>query len=122
MIQGVLKKIFGSRNERLLKQYGRTVRAINALEPEISRLTDDQLRAKTDEFRKRVQERVAAAAPRGAADATDDAGAAAADSTLAAADEQVRDAAGSTLVAGQDTPVDRARRDALEEILPEAFA
>ena len=33
MIQGVLKKIFGSRNERLLKQYGRTVRAINALEP-----------------------------------------------------------------------------------------
>ena len=41
MIQGVLKKIFGSRNERLLKQYGRTVREINALEPEISQLSDD---------------------------------------------------------------------------------
>ena len=62
MIQGVLKKIFGSRNDRLLKQYGRTVREINALEPEISRLSDEALRAKTDEFRRRIQERVAAAA------------------------------------------------------------
>ena len=64
MIQGVLKKIFGSRNERLLKQYGRTVREINALEPEISRLSDEQLRAKTDEFKKRVQERVAKIQPK----------------------------------------------------------
>ena len=45
MIQGALKKIFGSRNERLLKQYGRTVREINALEPQMSRLSDDELRA-----------------------------------------------------------------------------
>ena len=48
MIQGVLKKIFGSRNDRLLKQYGRIVREINALEPEIARLADDALRANTD--------------------------------------------------------------------------
>ncbi|MGZ8265089.1 MAG: hypothetical protein ACXW2I_12850, partial [Burkholderiales bacterium] len=55
MIQGVLRKIFGSRNERLLKQYSRRTREINALEPEISRLSDAELRAKTDEFRKRIQ-------------------------------------------------------------------
>src|SRR5215218_9997758 len=58
MIQGVLKKIFGSRNERLLKQYGRIVREVNALEADIARLSDDQLRAKTEEFRGRVAERV----------------------------------------------------------------
>ena len=43
MIQNVLKMIFGSRNERLLKQYQRQVRAINALEPEITKLTDAEL-------------------------------------------------------------------------------
>jgi len=58
----VLTKIFGSRNERLLKQYSRTVARINALEAEMSALDDAQLRAKTDEFRKRVADKVAAAA------------------------------------------------------------
>ena len=58
----VLTKIFGSRNERLLKQYSRTVARINALEAEMSALADAQLRAKTDEFRKRVADKVAAAA------------------------------------------------------------
>ena len=60
MITGLLKKVFGSRNERLLKQYRRTVRAINALEPQISALSDDQLRAKTEEFRERIRQAVAA--------------------------------------------------------------
>ena len=60
MITGLLKKVFGSRNERLLKQYRRTVRAINALEPQISVLSDDQLRAKTEEFRERIRQAVAA--------------------------------------------------------------
>jgi preprotein translocase subunit SecA len=54
MFQSVLKKIFGSRNERLLKQYNATVRRINALEPDISRLTDAQLATKTEEFRARI--------------------------------------------------------------------
>ncbi|MGH8754886.1 MAG: hypothetical protein ACREU0_03495, partial [Burkholderiales bacterium] len=58
MLSGLLKKIFGSRNERLLKHYSHTVRAINALEPEIEKLSDSELRAKTDEFRSRVQERL----------------------------------------------------------------
>src|SRR5437870_3612245 len=50
----ILTKIFGSRNERLLKQYGQVVRQINALEPAISALTDDELRAKTGMLRERV--------------------------------------------------------------------
>jgi preprotein translocase subunit SecA len=54
MIQRALKAIFGSRNDRLLKQYSRTVRAISALEPAVSALTDEQLAAKTLEFKDRV--------------------------------------------------------------------
>jgi preprotein translocase subunit SecA len=53
MITKFLTKIFGSRNQRLLKTYGRNVERINALEPAISALTDEALRARTDEFRKR---------------------------------------------------------------------
>src|SRR5438034_7363701 len=54
MISNILTKIFGSRNERLLKQYGQVVRQINALEPAISALTDDELRGKTGMLRERV--------------------------------------------------------------------
>ena len=50
----ILTRIFGSRNERLLKQYGAVVRQINALEPAISALSDDALNAKTAEFKERV--------------------------------------------------------------------
>jgi preprotein translocase subunit SecA len=53
MIGNVLTKIFGSRNERLLKQYSRTVAEINALEPAISKLADAELRGKTEELKKR---------------------------------------------------------------------
>ncbi len=53
MITGFLKKIFGSRNDRLIKQYSQTVVRINALEPAISQLSDEALKAKTDEFRSR---------------------------------------------------------------------
>ena len=53
MIAKLLKKVFGSRNDRLLKQYGAVVRKINALEADISQLSDEALRAKTDEFRQR---------------------------------------------------------------------
>ena len=47
--------LFGSRNERLLKQYRKTVATINAFEPSLEKLSDDELRAKTDEFRTRLQ-------------------------------------------------------------------
>jgi preprotein translocase subunit SecA len=49
-----LTKIFGSRNDRLVKQYRKTVVQINALETEYEALSDEQLRAKTEEFRQRV--------------------------------------------------------------------
>jgi preprotein translocase subunit SecA len=61
MMANVLTKIFGSRNERLLKQYSRTVVAINALEAGIATLSDDALRAKTAEFKQRLAAQVAAA-------------------------------------------------------------
>ncbi|HNQ56831.1 MAG TPA: preprotein translocase subunit SecA, partial [Candidatus Desulfobacillus denitrificans] len=54
MISGFLKKIFGSRNDRLIRQYGQAVRAINALEPAIGALSDEQLRGKTGEFRQKL--------------------------------------------------------------------
>ncbi len=53
MFDTFLKSIFGSRNERLLKQYRKTVVVINALEPAMEKLTDAELRAKTDEFKDR---------------------------------------------------------------------
>ena len=56
MVTGILRKIFGSRNDRLLKQYQRNVAAINALEAQIKQLSDDALRGKTAEFKKRVEE------------------------------------------------------------------
>jgi len=54
MIANILTRIFGSRNERLLKQYGAQVRQINALEPAVAALTDEALRAKTAELKGRV--------------------------------------------------------------------
>ncbi|HXF45387.1 MAG TPA: preprotein translocase subunit SecA [Burkholderiaceae bacterium] len=53
MISSILTKIFGSRNQRLLKQYQRRVESINALEPQISALSDEALKAKTVEFKNR---------------------------------------------------------------------
>ena len=54
MAINILTKIFGSRNDRLLKQYRSGISRINALEPEFEKLTDDGLRAKTEEFKERV--------------------------------------------------------------------
>ena len=54
MIPGLLKKFFGSRNDRLIKQYSAAIRKINALEAGISALSDDDLRGKTAEFKARV--------------------------------------------------------------------
>jgi preprotein translocase subunit SecA len=56
LINQLLGKVFGTKNERVIKALMPNVRAINALEPQIEKLTDDQLRAKTDEFRQRIQE------------------------------------------------------------------
>jgi preprotein translocase subunit SecA len=80
----VLTKIFGTANERLIKRLMPVVAAINALEEDTKRLTDDQLRAKTIEFRERIAARL----------------------------EGITDA----------EAVKAAEHEALDEILPEAFA
>jgi len=54
MLPKLLTSIFGSRNDRLLKQYRQVVLKVNALETQFEALSDDDLRAKTDEFRQRV--------------------------------------------------------------------
>ncbi|VCU69533.1 preprotein translocase subunit SecA [Pigmentiphaga humi] len=55
MVSSLLKKIFGSRNDRLLKQYGKLVDRINALESQTAALSDEQLVARTKEFQQRHQ-------------------------------------------------------------------
>ncbi len=54
MISNLLKSIFGSRNDRLLKQYRQTVLVINALEAGVAKLSDEELRHKTGTFKQRV--------------------------------------------------------------------
>ena len=54
MATNILTKIFGSRNDRLLKQYRSGVARINALEPQYEQLSDEALKAKTQEFKERI--------------------------------------------------------------------
>jgi preprotein translocase subunit SecA len=54
MISKVLKKLFGSRNDRLLKTYQKNVRLINQLEPDLESLSDEALKSKTSEFKERL--------------------------------------------------------------------
>ena len=54
MLTNIAKKIFGSRNDRLLKQYRKSVAKINALESEMQALSDEALQAKTAEFKQRL--------------------------------------------------------------------
>ncbi len=54
MVTNLLKKVFGSRNDRLVKKMSKVVAEITALEPEVAKLSDAALRAKTTEFRERL--------------------------------------------------------------------
>ncbi len=54
MLDTALKAIFGSRNDRLLKQYRKIVESINALEPAVQKLSDEELAAKTPELRQKI--------------------------------------------------------------------
>ena len=58
MINTLLGKVFGTRNEREVKRLMPNVEGINALEPAMQKLSDEELRAQTDAFRQRVQERL----------------------------------------------------------------
>ena len=50
MLNSLLTSVFGSRNERLLKQLSGQVKKINALEPQMQALSDEALKARTEEF------------------------------------------------------------------------
>jgi preprotein translocase subunit SecA len=52
----LLTRVFGSRNERVIRGFGRMIRAANQLEPQIKALSDEALRGKTEEFRRRLKE------------------------------------------------------------------
>ena len=54
MATNFLTKIFGSRNDRLIKTYRKTVDRINGLEPQFEKLSDDELKAQTERFKQRV--------------------------------------------------------------------
>ena len=54
MLQSIFKKVFGSRNDRLVKQYLQKVKAINALEPAMEKLSDAELAGRTAEFKTRL--------------------------------------------------------------------
>ncbi|MHB1352457.1 MAG: preprotein translocase subunit SecA [Thiobacillus sp.] len=56
MLQSLFKKVFGSRNERLVKQYLQKVKAINALEPAMEQLSDAELAGRTAAFKARVEQ------------------------------------------------------------------
>jgi preprotein translocase subunit SecA len=55
LVSNFVKKLFGSRNERVIRQLYKNVNEINAFEPQMQKLTNEQLRAKTDEFKNRLQ-------------------------------------------------------------------
>jgi preprotein translocase subunit SecA len=107
LINQLLGKVFGTKNERVIKSLMPNVQAINALEPEIQKLSDAELRAKTDEFRQRIQERLAKVTKEPALEASEP-------------------------ESGGDPDFDRQKRfekqeyealqEALEDVLPEAFA
>ena len=56
MLNSLLTRIFGSRNERLLRQFQKNVARINAFEPGLEKLDDAALTAKTEDFKRRLAE------------------------------------------------------------------
>ena len=107
LINTLLGKIFGTKNEREIKKLLPFVQQINALEAETQKLTDEQLRAKTDEFRARIAERTRHLSEE-----------AAPVETVAETDEVTGAAKTKTL----EDEKRRLENQVLEEILPEAFA
>jgi preprotein translocase subunit SecA len=96
LINTVIAKVFGTKNEREVKRLMPVVQQINAMEPEMKALSDAELRGKTDQFRQRIQERLARIA----------------DEPQAEPDR----------VKQIETERNTALKEVLDEILPEAFA
>ena len=99
MIGTIISKVIGTKNERELKRLWPIVAQVNALEPEMQKLSDPELRAKTEEFRQRVRESVQRAAPN--------------DVEIEGEEEVVAPSKGKR---------DPVLEEALDEVLPEAFA
>ncbi|MBX9332067.1 hypothetical protein K5M56_12550, partial [Serratia marcescens] len=55
MLVKLLTKVFGSRNDRTLRRMRKVVEQINRMEPDMEKLSDDELKAKTNEFRARLE-------------------------------------------------------------------
>ena len=117
MIGTVLAKVFGTKNEREIKRLMPPLEQINALEPETRKLTDDQLRAKTQEFKTTVrthldQELGQEAASRLTAKKL---------SSTALAESDGGEE-GAPLLSNNSAKYKSALQDALDSVLPEAFA
>ena len=106
-----IKKIVGTKNEREIKRIGPLVERINALEPEYQKLTDDELRAKTQDFKNRIQA-ATEAVRKELADAEVNS------STLDAEQREEH----KERVAELDKNLRQAETDILNELLPEGFA
>src|ERR1700722_15601604 len=107
LLNSVISKVFGTSNERAVKRMLPLVEQINALEPAIAALSDEELRGKTAEFRQRINDAVIAV--------KGDAGGV------------VKDAAGADAVEGEagddlEERIHAAEKATLDAILPEAFA
>jgi preprotein translocase subunit SecA len=108
LIGKALAKVFGTSNEREVKRIQPFVNEINALEPQMKQLTDEQLRAKTNEFRAQVKERLKEV-----------------EESIAQTTEDLKNSAeGETTTELEALNKRRAeaKGEALDEILPEAFA
>ncbi len=112
MINQLLGKVFGTKNERVIKALTPQVQAINALEPQIQKLTDAELRAKTEQFRQRIQERLSQA---GGGSGSPPAGG----DTAAGAEDDDNDFDRTKRAEKQEY---EALQEVLDEILVEAFA
>jgi len=55
-VANIIKSIFGSRNDRMLRRYGKVVKKINQLETDLEKLSDDELRNKTQDFKQRLSD------------------------------------------------------------------
>jgi preprotein translocase subunit SecA len=108
LIDKIAASIFGTQNERDIKRMRPLVEEIGAMEPELQKLTDQELRAKTDEFRARIKERVQRAEEEIARVTAE---------MQSAPDQDMR-----TELENLNKRRLEARNEALDEILPEAFA
>jgi len=108
LINQLLGKVFGTKNERVIKALMPNVVAINALEPQMQKLTDAELRGKTDEFRQRIQEHMSRFGGNG--------------NQAAAADAESEEENDLDRVKRIGKEQHEALQEVLNEILPEAFA